>query len=80
MRAVWASSMHGSLTLHKENLSTLNAFDLCFLLLAILEIEGGKPLELVFLDIGHNAGSIGESTGCKVLFEWLEKSSWETGS
>ena len=48
MSAVGAHGVDLVLDLGQQDLSALNAVDLDLLLLTILQVDAGKPLELVF--------------------------------
>lgn len=50
--------MESILSLDKQDLTALNAFDLVLSLLAILEVDAGQAFELVFRR--HAAESVGE--------------------
>jgi hypothetical protein len=80
MCAIWAGGMYSSLALDKEDFAALDALNFCFSLLAFFEVKRREALELVFLDVCHDAGSADECTGCEVLFERLKERFWEAGS
>lgn len=58
MSAVGRHSMKAILGLDEQDLTTLNAFDLVLGLLAVLEVDAGQALELVFGR--HVAKGVGE--------------------
>lgn len=66
MRAVGRHGVEGILSLDKQDLAALDAFDLVLSLLAILEVDAGQALELVFGSHGaEGAGEVG-SLGVQV--------------
>lgn len=68
MCAVGRHCVKAILGLDEQDLAALDAFDLIFSLLAVLEVDGGQALELVFG--GHVAESAGEGSSLSVQVCW----------